>query len=528
MILCAAALLSAACSSVTKRLIAGDPQVRAMAMDQVLHSDEKVRKEAALRMKAILARKNSPYRMYAVSALEDLGPAAAPAIPELISALPGGDQVSFSAARILSKLDAAAPALAETLKSKDPALRREAARLLPAHGGIAAPLLAKNLAGADQDLAVESARILSEIGPAAKDAVPPLARAAFSGGKDLKTWASIALVKIGPPAGKWLAAALKAPNPRIRSGGARVLSAMYPPPPEAAEALLASLADADAGVRTSAAMALANYPHGTQAHFSGNYIDALFRAAQAADEDTRLWAAIGLVKLGPPAGKWLAKALKDPLASTRAGAALVLSRMFPPPPEAAAAVLYALKDSDRSVRRAAASALGTYATANPHVLPGNAWRKIAVAMKFKDPQLRSALIFPLGRLALKSRQAAAVLAGAINDRDAEVRKSAATALAALGPAARDYIPELRKGLKSRDCPLRVLSARALIAIDPAFRRNTAAVRAAGTECPGTAISPRIEPITAIAEKVQSSATGQALPPLIQELKGNTGQTPASR
>ena len=525
---CAAAAFLAGCSSVSKRLIADDPQVRSTALDEVLRSDAKTRGKAALQMKKILSRKSSPYRLYAVSALEDLGQAAAPAVPELMAALSAGDLVSYSAARALGKLAAAVPALLEALKSADPELRREAARILPAHGALAVPGLLKNLQGADAALAGESVRILSEMGDAAKDAVPALARAAFSGGKDLKIQASIALVRIGPPAGKWLAAALKAPDAKIRSGAAKVLAGMFPPSPEAAAPLAAVLEDPDSGIRASAARALGSYPAETLALFPEASISALVRAAQGPDEDARGWASVTLGKIGAPAGSYLAGALKATDPAERAGAALVLSRMFPPPAQAAEAVLAALQDKEAAVRRAAAEALGAYAMTATRSLPGNAARRMAAAMKEKDAALRAALIFPLSRLAPKSRAATAAIVGAMGDRDLEVRRSAASAASALGSAAKKALPALRENLKSRDCSLRVLSAKALIAIDPAFKRNTAAVKAAKTACPGVKLMPRIEPLADTAEKALDPETARGLPPLAEELmKYATGQAPAA-
>jgi len=475
-------LLLAGCSSLNKNLLTADPQVRSMAIDELNRSDAKKRSKAVYGLKKILARKNSPCRGYAASALEDLGQAAEPAIPELIAALTGGDLVASSAARALSKLEGAAPLLAAALKSRDPALRREAARILPAHGAAAAALLAKNLDSPDTALAVESARILSEIGPAAKDAVPPLARAAFSGGNDLKTIASIALVKIGRPAGTWLSAALKAPDEKIRSGAAQVLSRMFPPPAEATAPLIASLEDRDPIVRAAAARALGNYTPGAMELFPESYISALFRSAQSKDEVERTWASIALIKTGSPAGKWLSEALKDPDPAVRSGAAMVISRMFPPPGETAAAALAALKDTDLSVRRAAAAALETYAMAAPTLLPRSSARELSEAMKDKDPLFRASLIPVLSRLAPGSRQAMSSLISSLKDRSLQVKKQAASALGALGPAAGKALPALKENLKSRDCTLRVISAKALISIDPAFKRNSAAARAAGAVC----------------------------------------------
>lgn len=494
-LLAAPLLFLAACAGVSGRLTADDPQARALALDEVLRSGEKPRRKAALKMRKPLSRGRSPYDLYAASALEDLGQSAAPAVPELMAALSSPDStVAFTAARALAKTDAAIPALAEALRGGPPALRREAARILPAHGAKAAAALLPNLAGPDRDLAERSAWILAGIGPAAAGAVPALAKTVHTSTGALKHAAAAALAAAGAPAGRWLAAALKAPDPKVRAAAAGVLAGMSPPSPEAALPLAAALEDAEPAVRAGAARALAAYPAEAQALFPENLISSLFRAAQAPDSETRDWACITLVKTGSHGGKWLASALKAPDPAVRAGAARVVSRMYPPPAGAASPALEALADADAAVRAAAVEALTNYALSAPEALPSQAVTRLAEALKDKDPGLRAALLFPLQRLSLRSRAGVAAITGALGDPSPEVSRSAASALGALGPAARRGVPALREALRSRDCPLRSLAARALFAIDPAFKKNAAAVKAAAAACPGARRNPRIKPL----------------------------------
>lgn len=525
---CAAALLLAGCSSAARRLLADDPLVRSEAIEAASRSGDSSRKKIVARMKKVLAGKDSGKRAYAAAALEDLGPAAAGAVPELISALNDKDpDVAASAERALEHLETAAPALASALGTKDAALGARIASVLVAQGAPAVAALAGNFEKGNKALALESAALLGRLGTAAEKAVPTLARAAAGKDADVRAAASSALTAIGSPAGLWLAEALRSASPSSRAGASKVLSEMVPPPAEAAEALAAALLDPDEKVRENAARALAAYPAGTQAFSSESFISALFRAARSPDESASVWASITLVRIGAPAGKWLAGALKAPDPAARADAALVLSRMFPPPAEAAAAVLAALKDADPAVRLAAAGALGSYALTALSALPKNAARELAAALKGGDAALRSALIFPLGRLAPKNRQAAAAVLGALEDRDPEVKKSAASVVRFLGPAARKALPALRENLKSRDCPLRALSAAALIAIDPAFKKNSAAALAARTVCPGIRTMPRIEAVLGTAETVMDSTTTLSLP-FAEELKRySTGQAPAA-
>lgn len=506
-LLAAPLLFLAACAGVSGRLTHDDPQVRAMALEEVLRSGEAPRRKAAIKMGKVLARGKSPYDLYAASALEDLGQSAAPAVAHLIRALSSPDAtVAFAAARTLARTDAAVPALAEALKSGSPALRREAARILPAHGARAAAALLPNLAGPDRDLAERSARILAETGPAAAPAVPALAKAVHTSTGALKHAAADALAGIGTPAGKWLAAALKAPDPKVRAAAAGVVAAMNPPSPEAAMPLAAALDDAEPEVRAAAARALAAYPAEAQALFPENFIAALFRGAQAPDGETRGWASLTLVKTGASGGKWLANALKAPDPAARAGAGRVISRMFPPPAEAAAAALDALGDPEAAVRAAALEALTNYALSAPAALPPGAAARLAEALKDKDPAFRAALLFPLQRLSRRSRAGIAAITGALEDPSPEVKRSAASALGALGPSARKAIPALRAALRSRDCPLRALAAKALMDIAPAFKKNAAAVKAAAAACPGAGRNPALKQLTR--EPLSAGTTAQ--------------------
>jgi HEAT repeat protein len=135
------------------------------------------------------------------------------------------------------------------------------------------------------------------MGPAAESAVPVLARAAASSDAAVAGQASIALSAVGAPAGLWLAAALSSANPASRAGAAKVLSALTPPPAEAAEALLGALEDADEKVREHAAMALASYPAKPLFPLPVNFIPALTKAAEANDAAAG-WARTALAKAG--------------------------------------------------------------------------------------------------------------------------------------------------------------------------------------------------------------------------------------
>lgn len=385
---CAAALLLAGCSSVSRRLLSDKPLTRSEALEAAARSDDRTKKKLVAGLRKVLKNGTAEKRYYAASALEDIGPAAADAVRELMAALNDPDaNIAGSADRALRKLDAAAPALAAALDTGDPALRTRLGQVLAAQGAAAVPALVKNFEKGKRELALWSAGILGQMGPAAESAVPALARAAASSDAAVSAQATMALAAVGRPAGLWLAAALASPNPASRSGAAKLLSALNPPPPEAAEALIGALADADAKVREHAAMALASYPGKTLASLPENFTAALVRAS-AANDAAAPWAGTALAKAGrgPAAAKEktapeLIAALRSPDREARIAAAEALGALGPAAPEEAVTELWlAFKTKDCRQRAAAAGALagikprlrknGAVARALKRVCPG--------------------------------------------------------------------------------------------------------------------------------------------------------------
>ena len=364
LICCAAGLLLSGCSSGTGRLLADDPLVRSEALEAAAKSPEKNKKKIVAKMKKILLKKDRADRAYAAAALEDIGPAAADAVPELIQALKDEDaDIAASAERTLKHLGASAPALAEALETSDPVLRARIGQVLAAQGPAAVPELVKNFGKGKRELALWSAGILGQMGPAAADAVPALARAAVSGDAAVAGQAAAALTAVGAPAGLWLGAALSSANPSSRAGAAKVLSTLTPPPAEAAGALASALEDTDAKVREHAAMALASYPGKAFASLPENVTAALIKAS-AANDAAAGWAKTALERAGrgPAAPKEksvpdLIAALRSPDHEARVAAAAALGALGPAASEAIPGLWIAFKTKDCRQRASAARAL---------------------------------------------------------------------------------------------------------------------------------------------------------------------------
>jgi len=362
---CAAALLLSGCSSGTGRLLADDPLVRSEALEAAAKYPEKAKKRIVAKLKKILQKKDSTDRAYAAAALEDIGPAAGDAVPELIQALNDANaDIAASAGRTLRNLGAAsAPALAAALGTADPVLRAGLSQVLVSQGPAAVPALVNNFEKGKRELALWSAGILGQMGPAAESAVPVLARAAASSDAAVAGQASIALTSVGAPAGLWLGAALSSANPSSRAGAAKVLSSLAPPPEEAAEALIGALEDADAKVREHAAMALASYPGKTLASLPENYAAVLVKASAAKDAAAG-WAVTALAKAGrtPAPSKEkamtdLVAALRSPDPEARITAAAALGALGPAAESAVPELWTFFKTRDCRQRASAAKAL---------------------------------------------------------------------------------------------------------------------------------------------------------------------------
>lgn len=373
---CAAALFLAGCSSVTGRLLADEPLARSEALEAAAKSDAGTKKKIVAGLRKVLRSGEPEKRAYAASALEDIGPAAADAVPELIPALNDADvNVAGSADRALRKLNAAAPALAAALDTGDLQLRAKLGAVLAAQGAAAVPALVKNFEKGKRELALWSAGVLGQLGPEAESAVPALARAAASSDAAVAAQASLALAAVGRPAGLWLAAALASQNPASRAGAARLLSALNPPPVEAAEALIGALEDADEKVREHAAMALASYPAGALAALPENFTPALLKAA-AGNDAAAAWARTALAKTAPPAA---------------------------PPPAGIPALIAALKSPDPEARTAAAAALGALGPAAAEAVP-----ELWTAFKTRNCRQRASAAGALARIKPRLRKNPAV------------------------------------------------------------------------------------------------------------------------
>jgi len=166
------------------------------------------------------------------------------------------------------------------------------------------------------------------------------------------------------------------------------------------------------------------------------------------------WAAAkALGQIGDPqATPALIQALQDKDRDVRRAAAEALGQIGDR--QAIPALIEALKDEDEGVRRAAAEALEKIG--DPQATPA-----LIQALQDKDRDVRRAAAKALGKIG--DRQAVPALIEALKDEDEGVRRAAAEALEKIGPPA---VPALIQALRDEDRDVREAAAEALMRLTP--------------------------------------------------------------
>lgn len=223
---------------------------------------------------------------------------------------------------------------------------------------------------------------------------------------------------------------LRDPDASVRFGAAWGLRAVARRAKDerALKALSDAVEDSDSEVRLEVMRALATY--GGDA-----IIEPLAVALHDTDPKVRQGALMALQGLKTPkAVDLLCALLRDPDVQNRRSAAYAL--LESPDPRSADALLQAIGDSDSSVRHAVLLALGA-------TKDSRAFEPLMAALKSPDPSARRAGAGGMGRLG--GKEVVEPLIAALKDLDAEVRRTAAAWLGSIGDArAVDPLIELLK------------------------------------------------------------------------------------
>lgn len=399
-------------------------------------------------------------RRVAFAVFADMGQAAASAVPQLAAALKDPDPaVQRNALKALGQIatEAAVTPLLEYVVVAPDATRSEAAETLVRVGKPAVPRLIKALAEEDLMFGYVAAKVLGKIGPSAVAATPALLQGLKRNNPTFRQAAAQAVVNIGPEGLPHFFAALQDRDVEHRRDVADLLYQMQAKPRSAAVGLRKALDDGDEYVRIVCA---ADY-----VACEGDYQVAwpiLFPALKSDDAGLAQTAAQALIIIGPETAPPLIAALKDPSARLRSAAAMVLSKIQPPPLEAATAVIAALNDEKDLVRAAAVNAAAALAPYAPEVVGPLAAR---LADDGKDVRLLTAralgIVGPAAASAVPTiiKTLQALPADASGD---EARIELIDALGKIGPAAKAALPPLLKAAEdSTNAGVRTVAVGAL-------------------------------------------------------------------
>lgn len=333
----------------------------------------------------------------------------------------------------------ATPALTSLLKDADPTVRRRAVKAIIAirpGPKVMIPLFIKLMEDSDPGVHV---RVLNAFAEAGEAAVPGLIETLEN--DNVAYWACIVLREMGPAAKDAtpaLAKKLQDPRPEIRREAVLALGAIG----EGANAVVAQIAAtlSDEHTRTAATFVLGELgkiPADAETQVRAN--------AKSEDEflsTVSLWA---LTRVHPEdkdlrrqTTEKIVERLMDQDPYVRVAAARALAAL-PPAPEITLPILEkALRDADATTVHHALDAL---ASLGAPAVP----RLVDILEKYKE--LRVHVVYTLGQMGPAAAPAADALAKLAGDEDVHLATEAALALAKIGPGAKCAVPALSAALQ---------------------------------------------------------------------------------
>lgn len=264
---------------------------------------------------------------------------------------------------------------------------------------------------------------------------------------------------------------LESTEARTRARAAKILGDMGPEAQIAIPGLLKAVKDNDALTRRTATEALTKIGPPAKADLT-----ALAAALKDNNLEVQRYAAGAVGELGADASAVVPELLE--LAGT--GDALLKQHVLRSLGKAGSGardkvtpvLSEALKDSDKSVRVAAAEALNSLSTGQSSDLPIFA----ALLKNQQDAEIRVQGARGLAKLGREAKPALADLLAAGKDSDKMVRKAAIEALIAFGPEARNAVPVYTEALKDSDKDLRKAALQALAKMGAESKNAVPAIR----------------------------------------------------
>jgi serine/threonine protein kinase/HEAT repeat protein len=312
----------------------------------------------------LLKDKDPAIRRAASSALDQIGPPPKADFGVILKALQSDDPEArlYAAHTVASSgigdlpVPEAIPVLAAALKDNDPAVRKDVVIALgnlgPQARGAAPDLLAK-LKDSDADVRKNAVQAVSKVGVEGKGSVPILIELLKDSRVETRRAGAALLAKLGPDgkeAAPALAAALRDPDRQIRRSVLDALGQLGADAKPAVPALRDVLRDQDKTLQQSAIDVLAQLgPAAKEA--VPDLIDLLEAPL------LREAAVTALGKIGKPAVAALKNALGSSSVGIRVGACMALGEIGPDAKEALLVLSGLQRDSEPTVRDAAATAM---------------------------------------------------------------------------------------------------------------------------------------------------------------------------
>ncbi|HQU41958.1 MAG TPA: HEAT repeat domain-containing protein, partial [Pirellulales bacterium] len=379
-----------------------------------------------------LAGASPQARAKAADGLADLGPKAKSAVPALVAALADKDanvrgHAAYALGQVGDQRAAVVTGRFSLAGDRDPLVRRAAIRALRSlklPRNVVLPKMVKALKSAAP---ADAAAILSTIAEAGEEAVPFLTECL--GDKDARYWACLALADIGPAAKSAVPELAKlhdCEEPAVRLQSLVALGQIGPAAKSAVPMIVKSLeTDKNAGVRYAAAFALGQIGAGDKRTRA-----ALAKGIESDDAFLQIvsaWALARVAKDDQPlhdkVTKLILEGLKSDKVDVRRAAARALAEINPPPEMVAPVLIKAIHDNDPSVIGNAVDALASLGTKIVPRLANN-------ALKNKDLRLYAVRV--LAKIGPDAKEAAPALAETLADATGDYRREAQYVLGLFG------------------------------------------------------------------------------------------------
>ncbi len=364
-------------------------------------------------------------RNQAASALGQIGPAAAAAVPELVALLKDGDEtVRCQAAEAVGEVGVA--------------------------GDLSVAALVELLADASVPVRAAAARALGGLKEAAAPAVPSLVTLLQDSEESVRTAAAETIARIGTldtVATDTLVAGLRSDDNVVRAQTAEALGTIGASAQEAAPALVETLKDDNDVVRARAVEALGKIGNGA----AEVAVPGLVRALRDTDNWVSALAAEALGQMGESADEAvpaLVRSLGHVNPLVRSNAAEALGRMGAAAGRARSALEKTCGDEDGGVRCQALHALGALGTATPATEEA-----VKAGLHDDDPRVRAAAVGAVGQWSSTGPVTAETLLTLLDDASDSVKIEVTRVLPKFAGATAAVVEGLRRRLQEDDNPL---------------------------------------------------------------------------